>query len=76
MTDLRLWLRIPLVLLMLATGAVLAGCDEEGPAEKAGAKIDEATQDVQKAVGEAAKDVQGAADEAAKDVTGTTDSNN
>jgi hypothetical protein len=36
----------PLVALLLIAGAPLAGCDSGGPAEKAGAKIDEGAQKV------------------------------
>jgi hypothetical protein len=37
----------------LAAPFVLAGCDEQGPAEKAGEAIDEAAQDAQRAVEDA-----------------------
>ena len=45
MKDLRIWLRLPLVALMLAIGGTVAGCEEEGAAEKAGKQIDQAAQD-------------------------------
>jgi hypothetical protein len=45
MKDLRIWLRLPLVALMLVVGGAVAGCEEEGAAEKAGKQIDQAAQD-------------------------------
>jgi len=45
MKDARIWLRLPLVGLMLAIGVTVAGCEEEGAAEKAGKQIDQAAQD-------------------------------
>ena len=45
MKDARIWLRLPLVVAMLAVGGTVAGCEEEGAAEKAGKQIDEAAQD-------------------------------
>lgn len=37
----------------LTLGAVLVGCNDKGPAEKAGEKIDEAAQDVRRSVEDA-----------------------
>ena len=51
--------RCLLLTLTLASVAVVAGCDEEGPAEKAGKKVDQATEsavDTAKEAAEATKD--------------------
>ena len=45
MKDARIWLRLPLVALMLAIGGTVAGCEEEGTAEKAGKQIDQAAEE-------------------------------
>ncbi len=45
----------------------LAGCQKEGPAERAGKQIDNATETAGEKIQEAGQDIQRAADDAKKD---------
>lgn len=46
------------LLFALGGGAVLTGCEEKGPAEKAGEEIDEAVEDAGDAIEDAADEVE------------------
>ena len=46
------WHASAAILALLASLLILNGCDRQGPAEKAGARIDEAVQDMKDAVAE------------------------
>ena len=47
-------IRIAMLIAAFSVPLMLAGCEEEGPAEKAGQAIDEAVQDTKRAVEDAA----------------------
>jgi predicted small secreted protein len=55
-------LKIVILSIFLAVTLVVAGCNNEGPAEKAGEKIDETVQDVGEAVEDAGDEIEDAAD--------------
>ena len=61
----RLRKGLVIVLLGLLAGGSVA-CKEEGPGEKFGRQLDEATEDVGDAFGDAADELEDAADEAKK----------
>lgn len=50
------------LVLALGGGAMLTGCDNDGPAEEAGEEIDEAVDDAGDALEDAADEVEDAAD--------------
>lgn len=50
--------------------AALSGCEEKGPAETAGKKVDDAMKDAGKAIDDAADDAKKKIDEAAKNIEG------
>jgi len=57
------------LLLSLTLGLTATACQkEQGPAEKTGAKIDEAASDIKAAAKEAADDVEDAAEDVKKDM--------
>jgi hypothetical protein len=47
-------IRIAMLIAAFSVPLMLAACEEEGPAEKAGAAVDEAVQDTKRAVQDAA----------------------
>lgn len=49
------------ILALILTAMLAIGCDREGPAERAGEKIDEAAEDVGNAVEDACEDAKEAA---------------
>ncbi len=52
-------LSLPLMVLM---AALLVGCDQEGPAERAGESIDEAVEDVGNSIEDACEDIKDGVD--------------
>jgi hyperosmotically inducible protein len=61
------------VMLSLGLGlALLAGCEQKGPAQKAGEKVDKAVEDTGKAIKKAGKNAGEKLDEAAKKVRDAT----
>jgi PBP1b-binding outer membrane lipoprotein LpoB len=58
---------IKLIAIALAAALALAACEEQGPFEEAGEKIDDATEDVGNAVEDACEDVKDAANAEDKD---------
>lgn len=61
------------LLFALGGGAVLTGCEEQGPAEEAGEEIDEAVEDAGEEIDEAAEEAGDAVEEAADEVEEETD---
>lgn len=56
-------------------GAMLTGCEEQGPAEEAGEEIDEAVEDAGDEIDEAAEEAGDAVEDAADEIEDETDSN-
>lgn len=63
------------LLFALGGGAMLTGCEEKGPAEKAGEKLDNAVEEIGDGIDEAAEDAGDAVEEAADEVEEATDGN-
>lgn len=63
------------LLFALGGGAVLTGCEDQGPAEEAGEEIDEAVEDAEEELDEAAEEAGDAVEEAADEVEEETDDN-
>jgi hypothetical protein len=59
------------LLLALGGGVALTGCEEQGPAEKAGEKIDDAVEDAGDKIDEAGDSVEEAADEVEEETDGS-----
>lgn len=53
-TEISNPIRVAMLAAALSVPVMLAGCEEQGPAEKAGEAIDEAVQDTKRAVQDAA----------------------
>ncbi|WP_192035534.1 hypothetical protein [Halomonas sp. YLGW01] len=53
-----------IMLLVVMMSVVISGCEQEGPAEEAGEKIDNAMEDTGEAIEEAGENVEEAAEEA------------
>ena len=61
------------LLFALGCGAVLTGCEQQGPAEEAGEEIDEAVEDAGEEIDEAAEEAGDAVEDAADEVEEETD---
>jgi len=61
------------LLFALGGGAVLTGCEQQGPAEEAGEEIDEAVEDAGEEIDEAAEEAGDAVEDAADEVEEETD---
>jgi len=61
------------LLFALGGGAVLSGCEEQGPAEEAGEEIDEAVEDAGEQIDDAAEEAGDAVEDAAEEVEEETD---
>lgn len=59
--------KLGIMLLVAMMAFAITGCEEEGPAEQAGEKIDNAMEDTGDAIEEAGDNVEEAADEAQSD---------
>ena len=62
-----------LVLLAIAGSFMLLGCENEGPAERAGESVDEAIEDAGDGMENAAEDVEDAVEDAADEVEDEVD---
>lgn len=56
--------KLGIMLLVAMMAVVITGCEQEGPAEEAGEKIDNAMEDTGEAIEDAGENVQDAAEEA------------
>ncbi len=65
--------RTGLLLTMLGACFLATGCSDEGPAEEAGEKIDQAMEDTGEAVDDAADDLGDAVDDAADNLEDAAD---
>ncbi|HKL50460.1 MAG TPA: hypothetical protein VJ908_04775 [Wenzhouxiangellaceae bacterium] len=63
------------LLFALGGGAVLTGCEDQGPAEEAGEEIDEAAAEAEDEIDEAAEEAGDAVEEAADEIEEETDDN-
>lgn len=63
------------LLFALGGGAVLTGCEDQGPAEEAGEEIDDAVEEAGEKIDEAAEEAGDAVEEAAEEVEEETDGN-
>ncbi|HMB38381.1 MAG TPA: hypothetical protein VKO85_04815 [Wenzhouxiangellaceae bacterium] len=63
------------LLFALGGGAVLTGCEQQGPAEEAGEEVDEAVEEAEEEIDEAAEEAGDAVEEAADEVEEETDDN-
>lgn len=63
------------LLFALGGGAVLSGCEEQGPAEEAGEEIDDAVEEAGEEIDEAAEETGDAVEEAAEEIEEETDGN-
>lgn len=70
MTNINL--KRTLLISIFAAFVALAGCQEKGPAEKAGEKIDNAIDGGKDSIEDAADDVEDAADDAADEIKDAT----
>lgn len=64
------------LMILILTALLISACEREGPAERAGKAIDDATEEVRDAAGDAADDLANAAEDAcedAKDAAGAED---
>ncbi len=66
LTD-KLMGKLGIMLLVAMMAVAITGCEEEGPAEQAGEKVDNAMEDTGDAIEEAGDNVEEAADEAQSD---------
>lgn len=61
------------LLLALGAGVALTGCEDQGPAEKAGERIDQAVEETGDEIDEAAEEAGDAVEEAADEIEEETD---
>lgn len=63
------------LLFALGGGAVLSGCEDQGPAEEAGEEIDAAVEEAGEEIDEAAEEAGDAVEDAADEIEEETDGN-